>query len=68
MKPAAYILDPRAETRKRIGLEIDVTKIDQARSGRADKPAVLPCDTGITDRTAGIVPDRELRTHSQPHG
>jgi len=68
MKPATHILHTRAEAGKRIGLEIDVTKIEQARSGRADKPAVLLRDTSVTDWALGIVPDRELRTHSQPHG
>ena len=53
MKPATHILHTRAEAGKRIGLEIDVTKIEQARSGRADKPAVLLRDTSVTDWALG---------------
>ena len=33
--------------------------------GRANEPAMLPFDTRITDRTFGIVPDREFRTCSR---
>src|SRR6267142_4221922 len=63
IKPAPDIVDPEAEAYERVRLEIDVAKIDRAGSRGADKAIVLPVDAGVTDRTFGVVPNRELLGH-----
>jgi hypothetical protein len=64
MQPAAHILDPGAKTRQGVRFEIDVAEFDRAGAGGADQPVVLPVDAGVTDRTLGVVLDRELRAHA----
>jgi hypothetical protein len=64
MQPTTHVIYSGTEAGERIGLKIDVTKLDQAGSGRADQPAALPLDSGITDRAFGVVPDCEFRANS----
>ena len=56
----AHIVDVRAVARERVRLKIDVAEIDQPGPSRLDKSTMLPCDTGITDRAFGIVPNGEF--------
>src|SRR5258707_1672027 len=66
MQPATHLFDSGAETGERSGLEIDVTKFDDAGPHGAKEPAALPFDAGITDGAFGVVPDGELRKHAWP--
>src|SRR6267378_4490921 len=63
MQPAPDVVDPDAEAGQRIRLQIDVTKIDGAGSGRANQPMMLPVNAGVTDRTFGVVPNGEFFRH-----
>jgi hypothetical protein len=63
MQPAPDVVDPDAEAGERIRLEIDVTKIDCARSSRANQSMLLPVNAGVTDRTFGVVPNCEFFHH-----
>jgi hypothetical protein len=42
MQTPAHVVDVCAVTSEGVGLEIDVAEIDQAGSGRLDKPTTLP--------------------------
>src|SRR5262249_33651727 len=66
IQPTTDLLHPGAEAGQRIGLKINVTEFDGTGSGRTDQPAALPLDSGVTDRTFGVVPDCEFRAHSPP--
>jgi hypothetical protein len=63
MQPAPDVVDPEAEARERIRLQIDIAKIDRAGSGGANQPMLLPVDAGVTHRTFGVVPNREFLGH-----
>jgi hypothetical protein len=63
MQPASDVIDPDAEPGQRIPLEIDVTKIDCTGSGCANQSMMLPVNAGVTDRTFGVVPNREFLGH-----
>lgn len=60
MEAAADVLDPRAEPLERVWLQIDVAEFDRPCPRRPHQPIALPVDAGITDRTAGVVPDGEF--------
>src|SRR5215472_13123201 len=63
MQPAPHVIHSDAEARERVRLEIDVTEMDGARSGRANKSTALPIDARVAHRTFGIVPDYKLLDH-----
>ncbi len=52
-----------AETGERVGLEINVPKLDLIGPDRFQEPILLPADPGITDGALGIVPNGQFGQH-----